>query len=61
MNVEDDLLQLRKLDIFKIDYFVSWYFSDLDRYSKVKQYIEHLDHLRLLMIEHCSKQIPIAA
>ena len=61
MNTEDDLLRLRKLDIFDIDYFASWYFADLDRFPQVKQYIEHLDHLRLLMIEHCSTQIPIAA
>ena len=61
MNTEDDLLRLRKLDVFEIDYFASWYFSDLDCFPQVRQYIEHLDHLRLLMIEYCSTRIPIAA
>ena len=61
INTNADLLQLRKLDAFKIDYFALWYLFDLDRYPQVKQYIEHLDHLRLLMIEHCLMQIPIAA
>ena len=61
MNTEDDLLQLRKLDIFEIDYFASWYFANLDCYPQVKQYIEHLDHLRLLIIENCFTRILIAA
>ena len=61
MNTEDDLLGLRKLDVFEIDYFASWYFANLDRYPQVKQYIEYLDHLRLLMIEHCSTWLPIVA
>ena len=61
MNPNEDLLRLRKLDIFDIDYFASWYFTNLDHHPQVKQYIEHLDYLRLLMIEHCLIQISIAA
>ena len=54
INTNADLLQLRKLDAFKIDYFALWYLFDLDRYSQMKQSIEDNDYLWLLMIGHCS-------
>jgi hypothetical protein len=55
------LTHLRQLNVFDIDYFTAWYFAHLDTYPIVKQYIEHLDHLRLLLSEHFSRQLPIAA
>jgi len=51
-NPEKNLAHLRKLNLFDIDYFVIWYFANLDTYPQVKQYTEQLDHLRLLLIEH---------
>ncbi len=39
-NADADLLKLRKLNVFKIDYFETWYFANLDRYPQVKQYID---------------------
>ncbi|MGV0024757.1 hypothetical protein [Phormidesmis priestleyi] len=51
-NPEKNLAHLRKLNLFDIDYFVVWYFANLDTYPQVKQYTEQLDHLRLLLIEH---------
>lgn len=55
------LTHLRQLNVFDIDYFTAWYFDHLDTYPIVKQYIEHLDHLRLLLIEHLSSRLLIAA
>jgi hypothetical protein len=55
------LTHLRQLNVFDIDYFTAWYFAHLDTYPIVKQYIEHLDHLRLLLSEHLSCRLPIAA
>jgi hypothetical protein len=55
------LTHLRQLNVFDIDYFTAWYFDHLDTYPIVKQYIEHLDHLRLLLIEHLSSRLLMAA
>jgi hypothetical protein len=55
------LTHLRQLNVFDIDYFTAWYFAHLDTYPIVKQYIEHLDHLRLLLIEHLSRRLLMAA
>jgi hypothetical protein len=54
------LRHLRQLNVFEIDYFASWYFSNLTRYPQIRQYIEQLDHLRLLLIEQLSADLPIA-
>lgn len=43
---------LQQLDVFKIDYFVQWYFHSLEIYPLTQQYVEQLDHLRLLLIEY---------
>ena len=42
---------LRRLNVFRIDYFTTWYFQNLEKYPQTKEYIEQLDHLRLLSIE----------
>jgi hypothetical protein len=60
-STESILNHLQKLNIFNIDYFTAWYFTNWENYPKIKQYIDHLDHLRLLLSEQLSAKIPIAA
>ena len=60
-NPETIINHLQKLNIFNIDYFTTWYFTNRETYPKIKQYIDHLDHLRLLLSEQLSTRIPIAA
>ena len=55
------LTHLRQLNVFDIDDFTAWYFAHLDTYPIVKQHIDHLDHLRLLLIEHLSSRQLMAA
>ena len=47
----DSLDRLRQLNVFRIDYFASWYFENLEQYPQTKEYVEQLDHLRLLLLE----------
>ncbi|MBD2777615.1 hypothetical protein [Iningainema tapete] len=47
---------LRQLNVFNIDYFTGWYFNNLEMYPYTKEYIEQLDHLRLLLIEYISQR-----
>jgi hypothetical protein len=35
---ETALSHLRKLNVFDLDYFTTWYFANLDAYPQVKQY-----------------------
>jgi hypothetical protein len=60
-STESILNHLQKLNIFNLDYFTAWYFTHWETYPKIKQYIEHLDHLRLLLREQLSLRIPVAA
>jgi hypothetical protein len=55
------LIHLRKLNAFQLDYFTAWYFENWKTYPQVHQYIEQLDHLRLLLIEHFDARVPVAA
>jgi hypothetical protein len=55
------LVHLRKLNPFDTDYFSNWYFSQGELYPATQQYIEYLDHLRLLLMEYLSAQLPLAA
>jgi hypothetical protein len=55
------LNHLQKLNIFNINDFTAWYFTHWETYPKIKQYIDHLDHLRLLLSEQLSGKIPVAA
>jgi hypothetical protein len=59
-STESILNHLQKLNIFNLDYFTAWYFTHWETYPKLKQYIEHLDHLRLLLSEQLSSRIPVA-
>jgi hypothetical protein len=60
-NPVTTLVHLRKLNPFDTDYFSNWYFSQGERYPATHQYIEYLDHLRLLLMEYLSAQLPLAA
>jgi hypothetical protein len=53
------LQHLRQLNVLEIDYFADWYFANLTRYPQIRQYIELLDHLRLLLTEQFSADLPI--
>jgi hypothetical protein len=44
-----ELLQEKRF--FDEPYFVDWYFSPDNTYVKVKEYVEDVDHLRLLVIQ----------
>ena len=46
------LTHLRQLNVFNIDYFADWYFNHFSLYPQIQHYVEQLDHLRLLLIEH---------
>lgn len=46
---------LRRLNVFNIDYFIQWYFHNLEMYPQTKKYVEQLDYLRLLLIDNLSK------
>ena len=58
---EDHLAHLRKLNVFDIDYFATWYFTNPNTYPQAKQYTEQLDHLRLLLMEYFSARLAVAA
>ncbi len=58
---DETLTHLRKLNAFQLDYFTSWYFENWRTYPLVKQYIDQLDHLRLLLVEHFDARVPVAA
>lgn len=51
------LTHLRQLNVFNIDYFADWYFNHFSLYPQVQQYVEQLDHLRLLLIEHLNQRL----
>jgi hypothetical protein len=53
-NSLDDraISHLRQLDTFSVNYFADWYFANSGTYSQTQQYIEQLDHLRLLLTEY---------
>jgi hypothetical protein len=54
---ETALTHLRRLNVFDLDDFNAWYFADLNEYPNVKQYIERIDYLRLLLLEHIGTQV----
>lgn len=51
-NLKSRREHLRTLNVFSVDYFAAWYFAQWSRYPQAKQYVEQLDHLRLLVIEY---------
>ena len=50
------LIHLRQLNVFNIDYFADWYFNHFSLYPQTQHYVEQLDHLRLLLIEHLNQR-----
>jgi hypothetical protein len=62
-NPLDDraIFHLRQLDAFSVNYFADWYFANLETYPQTQQYIEQLDHLRLLLIEYLRERSPAVA
>ena len=50
------LTHLRQLNVFNIDYFADWYFNHFSLYPQIQHYVEQLDHLRLLLIEHLNQR-----
>lgn len=51
-NQQEIVNNLEKLKIFDIPYFAEWYFSQKSDYPLIKNYIESLNYLRLLIIEY---------
>lgn len=52
---------LRQLNVFSINYFAEWYFVNWKRYPQTKQYIDQLDHLRLVILESFNQRASVAA
>jgi len=50
------LIHLRQLNVFNVDYFTDWYFNHFSLYPQIQHYVEQLDHLRLLLIEHLNQR-----
>lgn len=55
LEPEHALQFLESKYLFDQPYFVDWYFSPDNTYLKIKQYVNHLDHLRLMLIEYITR------
>ena len=55
------LSHLSRLNAFQVDYFARWYFESWSAYPKIRLYVEQLDHLRLLLVEHIRNEASVAA
>lgn len=51
-NDQKILSELQKLKIFEISVLAQWYFSAEFDYPNIKQYLETLNYLRLVIIEY---------
>lgn len=51
-NAQEIFDELNKLKIFEIPEFTQWYFSSEFDYPQIKNYVEKLNYLRLLIIEY---------
>ncbi len=61
-NPQEVMEKLKQIQIFNISYFfLEWYFSSENEYPQLKNYIEKLNYLRLLIIEYISQYKLIAA
>lgn len=54
-NPQESIEQLKRIQIFNISDFVEWYFTYDTEYPQLKNYIEKLNYLRLLIIEYISQ------
>jgi hypothetical protein len=54
-NAQESIEKLKQIQIFNISEFVEWYFRYDTEYPQLKNYIEKLNYLRLLIIEYISQ------
>ncbi|MBD2775559.1 hypothetical protein [Iningainema tapete] len=54
-NPQEIFEKLKQLQIFYNSYFVEWYFHEENEYPQLKNYVEKLNYLRLLLIEYISQ------
>lgn len=48
---------LQEKSFFDEDYLVDWYFAPDNHYFKVKEYVEEVDYLRLLVIQYLRRPL----
>jgi hypothetical protein len=60
-NPQEVLKKLQQLQIFYNSDVVEWYFSSEHEYPQLKNYVEKLNYLRLLLIEYISQYKLITA
>ncbi len=51
-NHQEIVTKLKKLNLLNLSYFQQWYFSDELNFSLLKNYVEKLNYLRLLILEY---------
>lgn len=54
-NPQESIEKLKQIQIFNISDFAEWYFMPENEYPQLKNYIEKLNYLRLLIIEYISQ------
>lgn len=54
-NPQESIEKLKQIQIFNISEFVKWYFTYDTEYPQLKNYIEKLNYLRLLIIEYITQ------
>lgn len=60
-NPQEVVEKLKQIQIFYNSEFGEWYFSSQNQYPQLKNYIEKLNYLRLLLIEYISQYKLITA
>lgn len=56
-NFQEILINLQKIKLFEIPYVADWYFSLEFDFPRIKNYLETLNYLRLLVIEYLHDNI----
>lgn len=51
-DVEEAQTKLKRFRIFGRLYFSAWYLSEAKNYPRLKQYVERVDYLRLLVMQY---------
>lgn len=54
-NYQETVEKLKELNLFDIDYFSTWYYSEQLGFLQLKNYIAQLNYLRLLLLEYLIK------
>ncbi|MBO3459535.1 hypothetical protein G7B40_033435 [Aetokthonos hydrillicola Thurmond2011] len=60
-NPQKTVEKLKRIQIFSNSNFEEWYFSSENEYPQLKNYIEKINYLRLLLIEYISQYNLITA